>query len=208
MLKTILYLVVSSISLFAMHTVELNINNLDLEAGVKLDVAQFSNNVEPDTTFIGVSYINANEEYSKDKKGDRLTELGGFFNFNFLVKQEIDNSSLSIGLGLKTIFSSIKDPDVGTFSAIPLGIEAEYILPLDSAIPIWFNTKVYYAPESLTFSKARSYLEYRIETNMEIIQRGTLYFGFRNIDTNYIIDEIGYDYEFNQSGYFGFKFVF
>ena len=208
MLVRLLVLVIMSIKLFAMHSIELNINDLDLETGVKLDIGQFTNNVEPDTTFIGISYINANEEYSNDENKNSISELGGYFNFNFLVKQEIRNSDFSLGLGMKIVLASIKNPNLDLFRAIPLGIEGEYILPFDKVIPILLNTKVYYAPESLTFSDARSYLEYRVEVNMEVIQRGTLYFGYRSINTNYTISDIEYDYVYNESGYFGFKFNF
>ena len=208
MLKKILYLVLSSVSLLAMHSVELNINDLDLEGAVKLDVGQYTNSVEPDTTFVGISYINANENYSYDEDGNSLNELGGYLDLNFLIKEEIKNSDFSVGLGVKTVFISIDNPNLEMFSAIPLGIEVEYALPLKKVIPIWFGAEIYYAPESLSFADSRSYFEYRIEANFEVIKRGTLYFGFRNIDTNYIIDDIKYDYTYNQSGYFGFKFSF
>ncbi len=204
MLRKILYFALSSVSLFAMHTAELNINDVDLEVGVKLDIGQYNENIEPDTTFIGVTFINANEEYSKDVGGNAIPKLGKYFNVSFLVKQEIKNSGLKVGLGTKAIFTSIDKPDLGLFSAIPLGVECEYQLPLKNAIPIWLNAQVYYAPKSLSLSDSKSYFEYRVGVNFEVIQRGTLFLGFRNIEVNY---DSG-DYLFNKASYFGLKFNF
>lgn len=203
MLKKILYLVLGSVSLFAVHTVELNINDVDLEAGVKLDIGQYNQNVEPDTTFIGVTYLSANEEYSKLSDGNKISELGEYFNVNFLIRQEIQNG-LYIGLGVKAVFASIDKPDVGTFTAIPLGVESEYLLPVTNVIPILFKAQVYYAPASLSLSDSKSYLEYRLGLDFEVIQRGSLYIGFRNIETNYKVS----DYVYNRASYFGFKFAF
>ena len=54
MLKKITLLLVTSLSLFAMHSAELNINQKDLEAGLKFDIGQFNDNVEPETMFVGL----------------------------------------------------------------------------------------------------------------------------------------------------------
>ncbi len=204
MLKKILYLSLGSVSLFAMHTVELNINDLELEAGVKLDIGQFNHNIEPDTTFIGVTYINANKEYSEDASGNSVDKLGKYFNFNFLMKQEVNNSDLKVGLGVKTVFSSIDEPNLSSYTAIPLGVEVEYTLPVEIMIPISLDAQMYYAPKSLSFSDSKSYFEYRFEANFEVIERGSLYVGFRNIETNYDSS----DYVYNRASYLGFKFAF
>ena len=204
MLKKILSLTLGSVSLFAMHTVELNINDLELEAAVKLDIGQFNHNVEPDTTFIGIAYINADEEYSENARGASVDKLGGYFNFNFLMKQEINNSDLKVGLGVKAVFASIDKPNLSSYAAIPLGVEVEYTLPVANMIPISLDAQMYYAPESLSFSDSKSYFEYRLEANFEVIERGSLYVGFRNIETNYDSS----DYVYNRASYFGFKFAF
>lgn len=204
MLKKFLCLTLGGVSLFAMHTAELNINDLELEAAVKLDVGQFNVNIEPNTTFVGITYLNGNEEYSENENGNPVAKLGNYFNFNFLMKQKINNSDLKIGLGVKAILSSIDSPNLGSYAAIPLGVEAEYILPIQNIIPISLDTQIYFAPQSLSFSDSKSYFEYRVGANFEVIQRGTLYVGFRNIETNYNAG----DYIYNRSGYFGFKFAF
>jgi len=204
MIKKILCLTLGGVSLFAMHTAELNINDLELEAAVKFDIGQFNDNVEPDTTFIGITYLNANEDYSENAKGTPVAELGEYLNFNFLMKQNINNSDLKIGLGVKAVFSSMDNPDLGSYAAMPLGVELEYTLPIQNVIPISLDTQIYYAPESLSFSNSKSYLEYRLGASFEVIERGALYVGFRNIETNY---DAG-DFVYNRAGYFGFKFSF
>ncbi len=204
MLKKILYLSLGSMSLFAMHTAELNINDVDLEVGVKFDIGQFNDNIRPDTTFVGITYLNASEDNSRNENGIEVAKLGEYLNVNFLMKQKINNIDLKVGLGVKAVFASIDDPDLSLYSALPLGVEVEYMLPIKNVIPISFEAQIYYAPESLSFSDAKSYLEYRVEANFEVIERGTLYVGLRNIDTNYDSS----NYQYNRAGYFGFKFAF
>ena len=57
MLKKIGLLCAFSISVFAMHSAEININQKDLEFGLNIDMGQYNRGIEPDTTFVGVTYL-------------------------------------------------------------------------------------------------------------------------------------------------------
>jgi len=204
MLKKIGLLCAFSISVFAMHSAEININQKDLEFGLNIDMGQYNRGIEPDTTFVGVTYLKASDDNSADKNANPQ-DLKYFVELSFLIKQEIKNTGLKVGLGVKTNFSKISD---ATFMSVPIGIEASYELPLKNFIPVEVGGEIYYAPESLSFSDAGSFLEYRLGVTLEVIERGSIFVGYRNIDTNYEISSIKTDITYNESAYFGFKFEF
>ena len=197
MLKKLSLVALSAISAFAMHSAEININDKDLELGVNFDLGQVNETVEPNTTFLGLRYLNASDENANK-------DISGYGEASFLMRREIQNSGVIFGIGVKTNYTKVED---STFMSIPLGVEAGYTLPI--SIPVIFGAKVYYAPESLSFSDAESFLEYRVDASIEVIEKGSLIFGYRNIDTNiettnhYVIDA-----NYNESVYFGFKFAF
>ena len=68
------------------------------------------------------------------------------------------------------------------------------------------KVKFSYAPDPLAFSDASSYLEYRLEADIQAIDNVEIYIGYRGIDTNYRKSEN--DINFNSAAYFGFRFVF
>ena len=197
MLKKLSLVALSSVAAFAMHSAEININDKDLEFGVNLDLGQVNNTVEPNTTFVGFRYLNASDDNAN-------ADINAYGEASFLMKREMQNSGVIFGIGMKTNYTKVQG---NSFVSIPLGVEVGYTLPI--AIPIIFGSKVYYAPESLSFSDAKSFLEYRIDASMEVIEKGSLIFGYRNIDTN--IETINHreiDVNYNESIYFGFRFAF
>ena len=199
MLKKILLLIISVSSLFAMHSAELNINKYDLEADLKLDMGQFNEAVEPDTTFVGIGYIKAGGENAS------YTNVDGYTNISFMIKQDIKNTGFKVGLGVKAVYTSYLKAD---FVATPIGAELGYSLPINFAIPLGVNGSVYYAPNSLSFSEAGRYLEYRAEVYAKLLDRAAIYVGYRKIDTKYDFDNKILDYTYNKSAYFGFRFSF
>jgi len=194
MIKKIGLSILCAASAFAMHNVELNVNNKDIEMGMKLDMGQFSDSTQPDTVFIGGKFLHGDKEHGDLAKDEDYGEL------NFLMKRGIGNSGLSIGLGVKANF--IKD-----FASIPLGAEIVYRLPFLKQMPMRVGGSFYYAPEVLTMQDGKDYLEYRFEFDMEIIKNAHLLAGYRNIDVNYE-DKHGGDNNFNASPYIGFRFAF
>ena len=196
MLKKLLFVALSVSSLFAFHMMELNINDKDFEGKLRFDMGQFNESVMPDSTFFGIGYMKGSEQNSDFNSVDGLVEA------NFLMQRPFGSSdNLLIGMGIKYEYSRINDYD---FSAIPLGLQIRYMLPFESSIPMYIGGMFYYSPAVLTFNDAKNYIEYRVGFDVEIIERGHLIVGYRNIDLNF--DEK--DMNYNRSWYLGFRFQF
>lgn len=204
MLKKLGLLVATTISVYAMHSAEININEKDLEFGLNLDMGQYNRNVEPDTTFAGIKYLKASNENSENENGG-IAPIKYFLEFNFLIKQEIKNSGLKFGLGVKANTSKVAN---NTFMSIPIGVNISYTLPLKNFIPVEVGGELYYAPQSLSFLDAESFVETRLGLRLEVIERGSIFVGYRNLNTNYKVSDIKYEVTYNKSAYFGFKFEF
>ena len=200
MLKKITLLLVTSLSLFAMHTAELNINQKDLEAGLKFDVGQFNDNVEPDTMFVGMKMFIPDTSNSADSA--TLTSLNPYFEGNFMIMRPVGDAGLSLGIGFKLNYTQVNSK---SFMSLPIGLEASYELPFPDLIPMFVEANVYYAPEVLSFSDAKNYVEYRINYDLEMIKNVHLNAGYRNIDTKYFsLGRVNY----NRSFYLGVKIGF
>ena len=55
---------------------------------------------------------------------------------------------------------------------------------------------------------AKSFLEYRVNFDIEVIENGRISLGYRSIDTNYEIKGETYNMNYNRSAHIGFKFAF
>ncbi|MEN8303379.1 MAG: YfaZ family outer membrane protein [Campylobacterota bacterium] len=196
MLKKITLIALCAASAFAMHSGEININNKDLEIGAKFDIGQFNTAVEPDTMFVGGKFINADKDHSSPK-GD----VDPYFELNFLMMQAVGDQGMSVGMGAKLNFTK-------NYSAVPLGLEFAYKLPVTDFIPMYLNGSLYYAPSVLCMSDADSFLEYRLSYDVEVIKNGLITIGYRNIDTNYDNSHGRVDFTYNESFYVGFKIGF
>ncbi len=201
MLRIIFLIALANISAFAMHSAEININDKDVELAVKIDIAEYNYSLDPDTTFIGFSYLKGTQENSKDEHGTHV-DTNGYYEASFLMKKRMTNDIL-VGIGIKLNYTEINDE---SYISAPLGLEAGYTL--STGIPITLGAKLYYAPQSLAFSKADNFLEYRIEAIVDIIDGGSIILGYRNLDTNFKIDAKSYDVTYNESAYIGFRFSF
>ncbi len=202
MLKKLSLLSLSAVGALAMHTFEINVNDKDLGLSLKLDMGQFGNNVEPGTTFVGAKFLKASDDHSDIENG---TDIKPFYEINFLKTKSIGDAGLSLGLGVKVNYNALGD---AKFISIPLGLEGIYQVPKSDIIPITINASVYYAPEVLTIEDANSFLEYGVNVRFEVIENGLIVLGYRNINTDYKIDNIKTDVNYNHSGYLGFKFAF
>ena len=204
MLKKLSLISILTVSAFAMHGVDININDKDLEFGANLDMGQFVNTVEPNTVFVGGRYLKGNEDHS-----DFTSNNNAYYEANFLMQKAVSGSDVTIGLGVKANHTNAnlgsKNRD---FSSIPLGVELGYKLPTNTRVPFYLGGKLYYAPEVLCMNDAKSFLEYRVNLDMEVIPNGRITVGYRNIDTNYDISGKTVDTNYNRSAYVGFKFQF
>ncbi len=197
MLKKLGLIISSCVSIFAMHSAEININNQDLELSGKLDIGQINQSVEPDSMFVGLKLINGHEDHSSEHK----IENGSYLEMNFLLMNELPLKGLDIGLGIKANYSDSFDED---FISIPLGVELKYKIPATNLIPMYISASVYYAPSVLSLSDANDYFEYRAQFDIEVIRNGSIVIGYRSLNLNYE----NYDYNYNKSAYAGFKFAF
>ncbi|MDD5156431.1 hypothetical protein [Sulfurimonas sp.] len=190
MLKKVSLLTLSAVSVFAMHSAEINVNNTDLELSAKFDIGQVNEKVEPNTIFIGAKYLNVDERHSD------ISNVDDYYEANFLMMKNA-SKDLKIGLGVK--LNHTKD-----FTSAPLGVEAAYKLPIESSVPFYVGGSLYYAPRVLAFEKADNYLEYRVTVDAEVIKNGFVTVGFRDMNTNYESGNV----EYNKSFYGGFRFLF
>jgi hypothetical protein len=177
MLKPLLVALLLTTSAMALHEAEININEKDLEVQLLLDIAQFNETMTPDATFIGATYINSNQSHNDYGKDAELYEI------DFLLRNYVPSiSGLLFGIGMKLDYTNSYPGQ--QFLALPLGVEAAYLLP-DSPLPLYLSGALYYAPEVLSFQDAQNFFEYVISLDMEIISNGFITAGYRNIDTKY-----------------------
>lgn len=197
MFKKLGILALCTASAFAMHNIELNINDKDLEFGAKIDMGQFNDTVEPDSVFVGAKILHADEEHSDITSS---SDMHDYYELNFLMQRKVEATDLVIGLGVK--LNGTKD-----FSSIPLGAEASYKLSVSEKFPLYLRGAVYYAPEVLSMQDAKSFLEYRVALDIEVIKNGSVTVGYRSLDTNFESDKGG-NINYNKSVFVGFKFAF
>ena len=204
MLKKLSLISVVTASAFAMHGVDININDKDLEFGANLDMGQFVQTVEPNTVFVGARYLKGNEAHSDFNSNDNA-----YYEANFLMQKPINNSGLTLGLGVKLNHTQC---DIAgktlNFTSVPLGVEADYKLPVNSPVPLHLGGQLYYAPEVLSMNDAKSFLESRINFDIEVIPNGKITLGYRSLDTNYDYSGTTLNKNYNRSAYAGFKFNF
>ena len=194
MLKKLLLLTASFTLSFALNSVEININNKDLEVGASIDMSQMNESIEPDTVFIGLKLLNGSVDNSDLAS---TADIDSYYEVSFLMKRDFSHN-LEIGLGMK--FNGTKN-----FASIPLGGEARY--SLDTEFPMYVGGAIYFAPSVLAMSDANSFLEYRLMLDIEVIENAMITLGYRSLDTNYE-KPVANDVNYNSSFYAGFKFKF
>ena len=168
----------------------LNINSDDLEVEGRVSLSTRTRTLEYRNFYIDGNFINGED--------DNLYGLG------FYVENAPHGySNLTFGIGLRSIFSGNDKLDE-TFVALPITVAAKARMYLGNLPKSALGFKLSYAPEPLSFSDAKSYFEYRIEVDMQLIDNIGIYVGYRDISTDYD----GGDINFNSAGYGGFKFVF
>ena len=170
---------------YAQNNIALNINDEDLEVAASVDLNALSYNSDTTSYFIDGSYLHAD--------GDNLVTVGLSAESKFQGAE-----GLTFGLGIKSVFAD-------DFIAIPFLAKAKYTLPFSYSIPTTsLTTSLAYAPSVLAFSDAESYMEFRVEANMEVVNNVHIFGGYRNIDTEYDT----FDHTFNNSFYGGMKLSF
>lgn len=179
MLKKLITTLALTGSLFAMHNVELDLNNYDFNAQLNLDLGQFNTTINPDTVFLGARYLHASQDHSDHN----LPKDENLYDVHFFVQQRLNgNRALKLGLGTKLVYTSVSNHD---FTALPIGVLADYTLPLGISIPFVFGGSFYYSPQVLSWSDAKNYLEWELHLHINLIDRAALKFGYSQINTDF-----------------------
>ena len=172
-------------SLHADNTMGIDINKNDVELFASLNINTLANYADGTTYILDVNYLHSDN--------DNMSQVG-FSGQNNL--QGIEG--LTFALGLKGVLAS-------DFLAFPLFAKGIYDLPLIDAIPTTSVALTFaYAPKVLSFRDTLSYLEWRLEVDMEVVPNVHAFTGYRNIDTEYDYR----DKTFNDSVYLGMKLSF
>lgn len=166
----------------------LNINQDDVEVEGRGSVSFMTGSPVYSNFFINGNYLNADEKVY----GLGLSVENSPTNYRNLV----------FNIGLKTVFSDYENQD---FIATPITVGAKARLFLGNIPTTHIGAKFAYAPSPLAYKDAKEYKEYRVEADSNVIENINIYFGYRNIDTDY---NSGQTKTVDDSVYGGFKFVF
>ena len=191
MLKKLGLITLCVVSAFAMHTAELNINDKDIELGVRVDAGQFTDAIEPEDILIGAKMLHVNDD---------VNDLDDLYELSFLMQKELEDSDFVLGLGIKINFTK-------RYTSIPLGFEGQYKLPLEKRFPVYITGALYFAPDVITMQDGIGYMEQRIAASVELIENTSIKIGYRSINTSYKKDKGG-SINFNSSIYLGFEAAF
>lgn len=194
-MKKLLVMLLLQLPLLAMHYFALNINDVDLEASLDMDMGQFNETVDPDTTFIGFSVLSSSKEHSA------LDSPAPLSTARFFIQQNIDSAEqFRVGVGFKMTYAA---QDTQQFFALPVLLQFGYRVPVD-ALLIRLSLLGAYSPKVLSLLDAKNYAEYRLIAEISPIDRATIELGLRHIDLNYNQRDIIY----NETAYVGLKLAF
>lgn len=196
MMKKILIGALISTAAFAANQGELNINNHDLEAQIRLDMKQMGFS-SLEGSYVGARILNGDESNS-----DRIGNTDPLMEVSFMVQRPVEQvPGLAIGLGIKGEYTRF---DGEHYSAIPLGIEADMKLPIEFLVPFYVGGALYYAPSVLAFQDADTYVEKRLHFDIVPIKNGRIELGYRIIDTDVKNRNVTY----NDAWYLGMRIDF
>ncbi|MDD5052448.1 MAG: YfaZ family outer membrane protein [Sulfuricurvum sp.] len=195
MLKKLILCALISSGAFAAHQIEANVNSRDVEGAIRLDMGRMGNAIEG--TYIGARFLNGDNNNSTT-----IINPKPLMEVSFLVQRPVRGvQGLNLGLGVKGEYTTF---DGNSYAAIPLGIEAELLLPLNTPFPFYLGGAFYYAPSVLSFKDGDAYWENRIHLDMEPIDNGRIEVGYRKINTDLKNQNITY----NSAWYFGLRLDF
>jgi len=194
MLKKIAFATLfSSALLLAESGVGLNINEKDLEIEGIIDSRNLKALQTSSTVFqADINFLNENEENKLIGVGLGATNL----------VEGVEG--LEATLGAKFIWAELGSKD---FTAAPLMGKVRYTFPplMYNIPPVSVEGKLLYAPKVLAFGDSEEYREFRANVDVQVIESGNIYVGYRNIHAHY--DGIG-NYLFDNSFYAGIKILY
>ena len=160
--------------------------------------------------------LNLEKQNHKETTGTKFQ-----LDFNYMDNEDAPKTIYGIGIGATNRIDSIEGLELtlGTkyiggnldeeedFSALPLMVKARYDLSsLISTVPsASIELKALYAPDALSFGESKKYSEFRISTDVEVMDNVVIYGGYRNIRTDF--NDIS-DKTFDNNLYAGLKFIY
>lgn len=166
--RALLILVLSLTPSMAMHQWMVNIGDIDLEARVQMDLAQFNDSYAPDSYYAGVGYLDT----------DTYQMVYGTY---LIIRDVPQKENTRFGFGMKFV-NTERNGEV--FTASPFGMVYEYAAG-DGENPMYAKFEAYYAPGVLSYDGARSYMELRGELVIEPIENMRAFVGYRLIENTY-----------------------
>jgi hypothetical protein len=195
MLKKIIVTLLLGTSLFAANQVSVNVNDKDVGGEIRLDVGRMGNAMS--NTYIGARFLNGDNNNS-----NTIGDPKPLMEVSAMVMGHVQGiPGLKLGFGVKGEYTKI---DGQIYTAVPLGVEAELQLPINTPFPFYLNGAFYYAPSVLAFKSADSYTETRIGLDVEPIQNARIGVGYRTIDTDLKTRNVTY----NDAWYFALRLDF
>jgi hypothetical protein len=169
----------------------MNLNSENIELQSSWDVLNLTDYTNGTHYSFDANYLHTDSD--SFTQGEHLIQVGFFAQNTFHNSQ-----SLFLSFGMKTILTE-------DYIALALGGKAKYILDLGVDVPpSSINAEISFAPSLLSFIDADSYMDFRLEADMEIIPNILIYGGYRHIDTEYI----QYSETLNDNFYAGMKITF
>ena len=179
--------------LLAESGVGLNINEQDLEIEGIIDSRNLEALQTSSTIFqADINFLNNDEDTKLIGAG-----LGATNKVEGL-------EGVEVTLGAKFIWAELGDED---FTSLPFMAKVRYSFPplMFNIPPVAIEGKILYAPKVLSFGDSVKYNEFRLSTDMEVIESVRIYAGYRNIHTEYK----GFTQDlFNTSFYGGLKYSY
>lgn len=195
MLKKIILTLIMGTSLFAAHQVSVNVNDKDVGGEIRLDMGRMGNAMS--NAYIGARFLNGDNNNS-----NTIGDPKPLMEVSAMVMGHVQKvPGLKLGFGVKGEYTKI---DGQNYAAVPLGVEAELQLPINTPFPFYLNGAFYYAPSILAFKSADSYTETRIGLDVEPIQNARIGVGYRTIDTDLKTRNVTY----NDAWYFALRLDF
>lgn len=190
MKKILMGSILISSLLSANNSVQVNINDDTLEVGADLYLNKYYDMNNDSNYYLTVRHLRTEE---KNDSTQSLTSLG----FK-LVNPMTDNNGISLGLGMKSVYSNQISQ---SFFALPLGLNGR--IELNELI--YIDAEVSYAPRVLSFADAKSFSDFQARINYKILNNGYVYIGGRNVQTKY---EDGTKKKFDNTAFLGFEVKF
>jgi len=173
--------------------VGININENDLELEGVLDSRNLAALQTSSTIYqADINFLNNND----DKK---------LFGVGLGATNKFEGAEgVELTFGAKFMWAEVGDKD---FTALPLMAKIRYDFPplMYNIPPVGVEVKGLYAPGALAFGNSEKYSEFRISTDIEMIENVKIYTGYRNIHTGYGADK---EHLFNNSFYGGLKITY